>query len=417
MQLSSNNSLIQAWVGKNLPSEHIFIKDKNTDKSKLMGLYFRRWLLHPVRRKVARYYLMLLRNFFGLKVIGITGSAGKTTTKEMLKSILQRQESTVASIKNIDPIYNIPQTILKCRPNTKYLVLEMGVEYPGEMDFYVWLAQPDVSVITNIFPTHTEFFGSREGVYKEKVKIIKYLKNNDHAVLNHEDDLLRLAGKNTKANILFFGKGTKTSASDIVYSEEGTIYTLSIGESKISVQIPIIGRQFVNNALAAVAVAKIFGIKKENIKKGLLKFEQPPNRMNTFYTKKGALIIDDSYNNNPEAAIEVLRVFEKVAKSRKKIIVFGDMLELGDLKVKYHQKLGKMLSGYNLELLVGVGEASRELIKTAKSKMDKEKCVWVNDRSGVYDIIVGRLQRDTAVLIKGSRSLQLDKVADKLKEI
>lgn len=281
--------LIQTWVGKGLPVEHIFVKDKHKDKRALIGLYLRRWLLHPLRRKVARYYLNFLRNSYGLKVVGITGSAGKTTTKEMLKSILLTDGKTIASIKNIDPIYNIPQTILKCRPKTKYLVLEMGVEYPGEMDFYIWLAQPDVSVITNIFPTHTEFFGDKDGVFKEKIKIATKLRSIDYVVVNYEDSLLKDAGKYTEAKSVFFGKGTDIFATDITHSVKGTKYTLAIEKSKINVQIPIIGRQFVNNSLAASAAANIFGISKDKIKKGLSSFEKPPNRMKTFYTKKGCI--------------------------------------------------------------------------------------------------------------------------------
>src|SRR3989344_2587811 len=138
-------------------------------------------LIHPIKRRISKLYLIFLRRFFGLKVIGITGSAGKTSTKEMIISILSLKARTVASFANIDPVYNIPTTILRCTPLTKYLVLEMGVEYPNEMDFYLWLVKPDVGVITNIFPTHTLFLKDIEGVYKEKSKLIK---NTKIAILN-----------------------------------------------------------------------------------------------------------------------------------------------------------------------------------------------------------------------------------------
>ena len=114
-------------MGKDLPIEYIFIKDKPKNINIIINIYIKRWILHPIKRKVARYYLMFLRNIFGLVVIGITGSAGITTTKEMLKAILSEDGDTVASIKNIDPVYNIPRTILKCCYKTKYIVLEMGV--------------------------------------------------------------------------------------------------------------------------------------------------------------------------------------------------------------------------------------------------------------------------------------------------
>jgi len=417
MQLSKTPFLIQMWVGKDLPIEHIIVKDKPNNINKLINIYFKRWLIHPIRRKIARYYLMFLRRFFGTIVIGITGSAGKTTTKEMVKAILSQKGDTVASIKNIDPIYNIPQSILRCGLKTKYLVLEMGVEFVGEMDFYIWLAKPDISLITNIFPTHTQFFGDKNGVFKEKIKIISYLDKESYAILNSQDKLLSNAKEHTKARILYFGGGTEISAENVVFGEKSTKYTLHLDKSNISVQLPLIGPHFVSNSLAAATVAKILNVPNNLVGIGLESFEKPPHRMNGFYTKKGAYVLDDSYNNNPEAAIETLKTFDRIARGRKKIVVFGDMLELGELEEKYHKNLGNILSSYKLNLLIGVGEASRVLTEEAKKKMDNDKCIWVKNNKGVYDIITKAIDKDTAILIKGSRALKLEAVVDRLKNI
>lgn len=137
-------------------------------------------IYHPIKNLIANNYLFFLRKFTNIKVIAITGSAGKTTTKEMVTSILKQVAPTVWTKDNIDPVYNIPATILRCTPWTKYLILEMSVEYPGEMDFYLWLAKPDIGVITNIFPTHTEFFGDADGV----LKVQSVLKNLE--ILYHQ---------------------------------------------------------------------------------------------------------------------------------------------------------------------------------------------------------------------------------------
>ena len=204
-----------------------------------MNKIFKKWVIHPIKRRVAKYYLWFLRKFTSIKVIGITGSAGKTTTKEMLASILKLDEKTVYSFANIDPVYNIPTTILKCTLSTKYLILEMGVEYPGEMDFYLWLAQPDIGVITNIFPTHTEFLKDIEGVLEEKSKLIKSLSKNSFAVLNESDSRLKSLVNKTKAKIIWFN-----------------------GE----------------NSDAARKVAEVFGVSPENIKKGLKNFDRPKHR-------------------------------------------------------------------------------------------------------------------------------------------
>ena len=139
--------------------------------------------------------------------------------------------------------------------------------------------------------------------------------------------------------------------------------------------------------------------------------------MNAFYTKKGAYILDDSYNNNPEAAIETLETFNRIVGNKKKVVIFGDMLELGRLEEKYHKKLGRILSGYNINLLIGVGDASKVLVKEAGRRMDKNKCVWLKNHKGIYDIIAGKIDKNTAVLIKGSRALKLEKIVDKLNKI
>src|SRR3989339_1931828 len=202
-------NLIRWWMTPKLPERHIFLAPHERPKSlyPLARVYFRKWLVHPIKRRLARYYLMTLQRFFGLEVVGITGSSGKTTTKEMTASILRQVGETAASFGNIDPIYNIPTTILKCRPSTKYLVLEMGVEYPGEMDFYLWLAKPNIAVITNINPTHVTYFKSVDNVYKEKVKLALFTGENDRVVLNREDTYLKKTIKDTRGMVTYFGKG------------------------------------------------------------------------------------------------------------------------------------------------------------------------------------------------------------------
>jgi len=146
--------------------------------------------IHPIKRRIAKAWVYILQRYFGLVVVGITGSAGKTTTKEMLASILSLKGITQYSYANIDPVYNIPTTILKCSPKTKYLVLELGIEYPGEMDFYGWIVKLDISVITNISATHTEYFGDEYGVYIEKTKLLNYTKS--FCVLNKDNKYLKI---------------------------------------------------------------------------------------------------------------------------------------------------------------------------------------------------------------------------------
>src|SRR3989344_8407168 len=161
-------SLFRLWLGP-LPKKEIFPEKKPN--------FLIHWFAHPIKRRLAKYYLLILQKIFGLTVIGITGSAGKTTTKDMLYSILKSAANTAATTANITPTYNIPTTILRCTPATKYLILEMGIEYMGDMDFYTWLARPDIAIITSIGPTHLEHFKNTDTVASEKNKIGKYAKH------------------------------------------------------------------------------------------------------------------------------------------------------------------------------------------------------------------------------------------------
>lgn len=402
--------LFKIWVGNKLPDVHVFPENKGTINKR----YFKQIIIHPLKRRLAKYYLIFLRMFFDIKVIGITGSAGKTTTKEMLASILKESGEVVSSYKNIDPVYNIPDTILRCCPSTKYLVLEMGVEYPGEMAFYIWLAKPDVSVITNINPTHLLYFLDIQGVLKEKKLIATSLGSNSCAVINHSDPNLSKIKKDIKAKILPFGKGTKIYATEIKITKSGTFFTLSMGGRLTKIKLPLVGEHFVSDALAAVSVASVFNLKGSDIKKGLGEYNIPEHRMNIFNGEKGTLIIDDTYNNNPKAAQEALKVFEKLSAGKVRGIVFGDMLELGDQSEYYHHEIGKIISGLKIDFLVCLGTQTEYLIDEVKKTGSKIDMYKTTSTGQVYKLIQKYLGKNTVVLLKGSRAVALDKVAEKL---
>ena len=411
------NPLLQIWVGKYLPATHIFLKKSTVlNWTEFFGLYYKRFFIHPLKRKIAKYYLFLLKKFTNLKVIGITGSAGKTTTKEMIKSILSLDGVTIASEKNIDPIYNIPSTILRCRLNTKYLVLEMGIEYPGEMDFYLWMAKPDIGVITNIYPAHTEFFKNVYGIFKEKSKLAEKLGRKDTIVLNCEDKLLIRLKNKLKAKVICFGKGGDVSSfQEKFIRTEKTAFILIFDrnyKNRIRVEIPIVGLHFVENALAAASVAKSLGISLENIKNGLQSYKPPEHRMSIVELKSGTILVDDSYNNNPMAAKKTLKSFVLIMGKKKKIVVFGDMLELGSLEERYHRELGSYISQneFGINLLICVGNASKLTAQEAIKSMGKDKVYYFKDRQSAFLLLKNQLKPNTAILVKGSRMVGLDKL-------
>jgi len=410
-------NLLKIWCGHSLPDRYIYFSDseKKLNFFKKVKLSFYRFLIHPVKRRIAKCYLRFYQRFFGLTVIAITGSAGKTTTKEMLYSILKQKGKTLASFANIDPVYNIPSTILKLKPSTKFLVLEMGVEYTGEMDYYLWLVKPKVAAITNVYPTHTLFLKDIKGVETEKMKLAKAISRDGLVFLNGESAILRKYEGALKAKTVFFGDKSVIYAQDISLSLlTGTKYTLHLKESKYTIHIPILGRQFVSNSLCAIAVADLLGCNEEQIKSGLKNFNLAEHRMKVEKLSNGAVVIDDTYNNNPEAAKSSLETLKEVAVERNIFVILGDMLELGSLEEKYHQELGLEVAKLKPELFIGVGKAISKTIAEASKIIGKEKAVWAKDNREAITLLKGQLNQNSIVFVKGSRALGLDKIIDGL---
>lgn len=411
------NSILQWWVGKSLPKSYASFSDEEKRENifKQIEIFFLKFIIHPIKRKIAKYYVLFLQKFCGLTVIGITGSAGKTTTKEMLASILKHKSKTVSSFANIDPVYNIPTSILSSSSKTKYLILEMGVEYPGEMSFYLWLVKPKIGIITNVYDTHTQFLKNREGVYEEKVKLIQNLQKDGVAFLNNEYEIFNKLKNNSQIHAIFFGDNSDIKASDWHITDKmTTIYTLTIGQSNISIQLPLIGEGFIQNSLAAASVAYYLKFDLEEIKTGLEKFKPMEHRMIIHNLKSKGIVIDDSYNNNPEAAKFSLEVLNLLSKGRQKIVVFGDMLELGINEELFHKEIGIDLGKMSLALLIGVGDLSKLVVSEASKKLGKEKCIWVAGEDEVDTYLKNKLNINTVTLIKGSRKIGLEKLIARL---
>lgn len=409
-----NKSFYKWWVGSGLPDEHIYIKKENRPKSmrKIVRLYYRKWFIHPVKRRVAKIYLAILRKFFGLKVIGITGSAGKTTVKDLITQVLSDAGETESSYKNIDPVYNIPTTILKCRPSTDYLVLEMGVEFPGEMNYYTWIAKPDIGVITNIFPTHLEFFGTQEGVFNEKSNLVKSLGKDKFAVLYADDKYLKKLKGKLKASVVWYGKKGEYNYTSIKRSVEGTSFSLEVGGESHQIDIPLLGEQFVSNAIAAIAVCNNIGLTMDSIKQSLSSIEPTPHRMNVINHKSGAIILDDSYNSNPNALKVSIDTLCDYFPKKKKCVVIGDMLELGEDESRYHKEIAKYVYKKGIRDIITVGNLSEVTAKEFTKLGGKSK--HFSKQTGVEKYLATYQKKGWIVLIKGSHSISLDLLVERI---
>lgn len=402
--------ILKYWLSEKIPDVHMKPNLEGLSKKGIVRAYIVHWCIHPVKRRLAKYYCLFLQKCFGLKVIGITGSSGKSTTKEMLASVLKQKFKVVYSYANIDPIYNIPTTILKCTPLTKYLILEMGVEYPDEMDFYLWMVKPDYCIITLIYPTHTEFFKNIEGVYKEKIKLADEVVKKGKVILNYEDELLRKYKANIN-NVIYYGEGSKFSARKIDFKLNGSTF-LCGNKKPFRISLPTIGKANVDNSLAVISISKLLGIDNNLIKKGLNCFKPLEHRL-SIIRWNNAVIFDDTYNSNPQALKEALEIFNFLSKGRDRIVVIGDMLELGDLSKKYHQEISEELLKSLPGLLICVGENSKIIFNFLKEEL-KNNIFWVKSQIEVDVILKKKINSNSAVLLKASHSIALDKVVDRL---
>jgi UDP-N-acetylmuramoyl-tripeptide--D-alanyl-D-alanine ligase len=362
--------LVKLWVGP-IPPEHIWISAANRPHSlpKLFRVYFRKWLVHPIKRRAAKYYLEFLR-LFGLKVIGITGSAGKTTTTEMLKSILSLHAPTVASRINIDPIYNIPTTILSCTPKTKFLVLEMGIEYLGEMDYYTWLAKPDIGIITNVNLTHTEFLKDIKTIAQEKGKIGHYAK---HLIIS--DD------------------------KNIHPHTHGQIHVVKPGNFKLQ----LLGNHLQTNATLASKAAQLLGVPDSTIKTGLENLQAPEHRLQLIKTAKYTLI-DDTYNANLVAVKASIDTLVDYAKANKKtpVMVFGQMNELGNFEESAHKEIDQYIKKNGIKYVFTLGPATKNIGQHFESQDE------------IYDALKKFLNPKYVILIKASRGWKMENLVTRI---
>lgn len=397
----TTQSLLKLWTGP-LPYNELYPSDP---RNPLLH-----WIIHPLKRRCAKYYLTFLKRFFGLRVIAITGSAGKTTTKDLLHAILSVTSPTVSTRDNITPTYNIPTTILRCKRTTKFLILEMGIEYPGDMDFYTWLAQPDVAIITTINLTHTHFLKTLDEVIKEKTKLIGALSPQGKAIINGDDPNIKAW---TLGNIYRFGfrAGSYCRIADYSITKNLTMsMNVLIDDKKTPIELPIPGIHLLHDCAAAAAAAAACGISHQIIAHGIKSFTPPPHRMQPFTLASGAIILDDSYNSNPLAlrtSIDTLLTAASVT-GKHPVVVLGQMNELGQYEQSAHEEIGTYLKQKGISDIFVTGPAMNHLLSKAESG---KFYATVDELTSALHSFV---KPNQIVLIKASRSFHFETIVDSL---
>ena len=369
-------------------------------------------------RDLAEYY----RKSLDIKVVGITGSVGKTSTKEMIASVLSEKYRVLKTEGNYNNEIGLPLTIFKIRAEHEVAVLEMGISEFGEMHRLATMANPDICVITNIGLCHLENLKTRDGILKAKTESFAHLKKDGIAILNGDDDKLSTIRQVGDKEPVFYGMEEKmeyredakksvyaTGVENLgLYGMQARIHT---PEGERDVRIPIPGEHNVYNALAATAVGLSLGLSLDQISSGILKAKTIGGRTNLLNT--GSMtVIDDCYNANPvsmKASIDVLATAEG-----RKIAVLGDMGELGENEKKLHYEVGEYLAKKEIDVLFCAGELSEEIAKAAQKESKTCEVYYFKTRDALLEQLLPFLKKGDTVLVKASHFMEYPKIVKAL---
>jgi UDP-N-acetylmuramoyl-tripeptide--D-alanyl-D-alanine ligase len=349
-----------------------------------------------------------------LRVIGITGSVGKSSTKELIATVLERDHVVLKSEGNLNNEIGLPLTLLQLEPKHQRAVLEMGMYARGEITRLAELAQPIVGVVTNVGPVHLERLGSIETIAEAKAELPQALPPDGVAILNFDDERVRAMRDKTQAQVLTYGLDPQSDLwADEITSEglEGIHFTLHYRGEEFHVQVPLLGRHSVHTALRAVAVGLAEGMSWDHILEGL-QDRRAQLRLVAVPGPNGSMILDDSYNASPASMIAALNLLAEL--NGRKIAVLGDMLELGEYEDEGHRMVG-LRAIDAADVLVTVGELGRAMAQAALNDgmaSDRVKICTTNDEATVY--LNAIVQPGDMILIKGSRGLHMEDIVNAL---
>jgi UDP-N-acetylmuramoyl-tripeptide--D-alanyl-D-alanine ligase len=349
-------------------------------------------------------------------VIGITGTNGKTTTKEMTASILGLKGPVLKNDGNLNNEIGLPLTLVRLETIHWAAVLEMGMSGPDEIARLAEIAGPDVGVITNIGAAHLETLGSVEAVAKAKAELIDALPYGGRAVLNNDDPMLAGLIARLGDRAVTFGRlaGGAFMAESISDGENGVSFNLNTPDGKVPVAIPIHGYHNVMNALAASAAAWTLGMTPEEMRSGLAKFKTVGMRMELLRID-GITVINDAYNANPASMAAALNTLSSFRDSRR-MAVLGDMLELGDMARESHYNVGRLAGAQRLSLLVLIGEHAPDAARGAvDAGMDEKDIILAAGPEEAAKALGSRLSSGDCLLVKGSRGMRMERIIDELK--
>jgi UDP-N-acetylmuramoyl-tripeptide--D-alanyl-D-alanine ligase len=358
------------------------------------------------------------RSRFSLPVVAITGSNGKTTTKEMLAAILACRGEGLKTAGNLNNLIGLPRMVFQLSESHKWAVLEMGMSEPGEIDRLAEIARPDVGVITNVAPAHLQSMGSVAAVSRAKGELFLRLCPGSTAVFNADDPFV--AGLPTPSGVrrISFGLAEAEVRAEKIESlaRAGQSFVLSLPSGKIAVTMKVFGRHNVLNALAAAAVAYVLGLGADDIRKGLESFSPVEKR---FLPEdiNGILLVDDSYNANPASMRAALTTVANLKEEGRGIAVLGDMLELGESSPAAHEEIGR-LAAQCVERLYLLGDLAESVARGAVAGgLPVASVVCARNHAEILEDLTNSMRPGDCILVKGSRGMRMETVAEGIRKM
>ena len=362
---------------------------------------------------IATYRRMLFGKDF--PVIGVTGSVGKTSTKDIIANVVSQKYKTLKTQGNNNNNIGLPFTIFNLK-DQEAAVIEMGMNHFGEISKLTKIAKPTISVITNIGTSHIGNLGSRENILKAKLEILEGM-DKKVLVINNDNDLLHkfyLENKDVEIHTYGIENESEVTAENIVLNENESEFVCNIKGEKFNVKVPVGGIHFVYNALCAATVGTLLGLSKEQIENGIKTFELTKKRMDITELKNGVTIINDSYNASFESMQASLKYLSGL-NAKRKIAVLGDMFELGEYSKELHEKVGKEVVKNKIDILVCCGDSAKYIVNMAKKEgMPKEKVFYFDNKEQNEKFIRENAQNGDSVLFKASNGMKFFNIVENL---
>jgi UDP-N-acetylmuramoyl-tripeptide--D-alanyl-D-alanine ligase len=352
---------------------------------------------------------------FDVPVAAVTGSNGKTTTKELMAGVLSALGPVLKPEGSFNNQWGLPLTLLRLSPEHRAMALELGANTPGEIESLAAICRPTVGVVTVVQGAHTEFFGSLDGVAREKSALVRAVPPDGAVVLNADDPRVLAMHAQARARVLYFSTrpgADVVAASPAVDGADGLRFTLGIGQARRPLRLAFAGRHNVTNALAAAGVGRALGLSIEQIALGLESAR--PVKGRCVWRAAGRIrVLDDTYNANPGSVGAALETLAATAEGRRRVVVFGDMLELGEISEAAHREMGRAVAASGAAEFVGLGRWGQVAVEAARAAGLAESH-HVTTFEDAVALLLKRLAPGDAVLVKGSRGMRMERVVDAL---